>query len=242
MITAPRGLRADGEMTRTRLLEAAGELFASTGFAETTSKAIAARAGADLASINYHFGSRDGLYQSVLVEAHRRLLDPADLQQLTQSPLSAAKKLKILIEQLVQQATGDAKGWHLTVLAAEALTPTSHGQVLYRPQAPAKTAGVMSLLRDITGIPIDDPALQRCMLSVAAPCLLLLISKRNKPWPQGARPWLHGVQQMPHKEIVEHLYEFAMAGLKTIGKEYARNKETSKSHSSSEASSQMEKP
>ena len=39
-----RGLRSDGEATRTRILEAAGELFATTGYAETSNKAIAAQA------------------------------------------------------------------------------------------------------------------------------------------------------------------------------------------------------
>ena len=65
-----RVLRADGEVTRSRILEAAGELIALHGFAETPSKAIATQAGVDLASINYHFGSRGGLYQAVLIEAH----------------------------------------------------------------------------------------------------------------------------------------------------------------------------
>ena len=37
-----RGLRSDGEATKTRILEAAGELFAATGYAETSNKDIAA--------------------------------------------------------------------------------------------------------------------------------------------------------------------------------------------------------
>ena len=58
-----RGLRSDGEATKTRILEAAGELFAATGYAETSNKDIAARAQVDLASINYHFGNRIDLYR-----------------------------------------------------------------------------------------------------------------------------------------------------------------------------------
>ena len=44
MSKARRAVRTDGEATRNRILEAAGELFAAGGYAETTSKAIAARA------------------------------------------------------------------------------------------------------------------------------------------------------------------------------------------------------
>jgi TetR/AcrR family transcriptional regulator, regulator of cefoperazone and chloramphenicol sensitivity len=61
-----RSLRADGEATRAKILESAGRLFAAQGYAEATSKEIAADADVDLASINYHFGSRSGLYLTVL--------------------------------------------------------------------------------------------------------------------------------------------------------------------------------
>ncbi len=64
MNKTPRALRTDGEATYNRILETAGKLFATSGFAETSSKAIAAKAEVDLASINYHFGSRSGLYQA----------------------------------------------------------------------------------------------------------------------------------------------------------------------------------
>ena len=84
-----RASRTDGEATRARILQAAGELFGSRGFAETTSKAVAAHAGVDLASINYHFGSRSGLYQATLIEAHRRLFTVDALSQLVHAPLPA---------------------------------------------------------------------------------------------------------------------------------------------------------
>jgi hypothetical protein len=60
-----------------------------------------------------HFGSRDGLYEAVLIEAHRRLVHFADLQQLIRAPLPAADKLRLQ----------SAKGWHLTVLAREYARP-----------------------------------------------------------------------------------------------------------------------
>src|SRR5690606_24997759 len=106
-----RTQRADGETTRHRILEAAGELFASAGFGETTSKMIAARAAVDLASINYHFGSRGGLYQAVLVEAHRRLVSIDSLQRLASTDLPARQKLRHLIEGLVESTTAE-QGWH----------------------------------------------------------------------------------------------------------------------------------
>ena len=92
--TTLRGPRTDGEATRARLLEAAGQLFSQQGFAEITSKAVAQLAAADLASINYHFGSRKGLYQAVLLEAHRQLLDLDDVQRIAAFTAIADHRLR----------------------------------------------------------------------------------------------------------------------------------------------------
>jgi len=214
MTTAPRAPRTDGETTRSRILDAAGELFGVTGFAETTSKAIAARAGVDLASINYHFGSRSGLYRAVLSEAHRRVVDLADLQQLAQSPLPASDKLRVLIDQLVQRAADGSEGWHLTVLAAELVAPSSHIKVLFKSEVPMKASLIADILSEISGIPADDPALRRCLFSVAAPCLLLQIGRRGLPGP------VQAILRTPREVVVNHLHRFAIAGLEAIGSEY----------------------
>jgi len=49
MAEARRGTRADGEVTRKRIPEIAVERFAATGYAATTGKETAPRAGVDLA-------------------------------------------------------------------------------------------------------------------------------------------------------------------------------------------------
>ena len=214
MKQSARAVRADGEATRARILDAAGELFAAAGFAEITSKAIAAKAEVDLASINYHSGSRNGLYQAVLIEAHRRLVDIADLQRLVQSALPARDRLKELIDCLVPRAAGDPADWHLAVLAAEVLAPSSHIQALLRSEVPTKASLVMEILAEITGIPAEDPALLQCLISVLAPCLLLQLGRRGIPGP------VQAILRMPHKKVVEHLHRFAIAGLEAMGDDY----------------------
>jgi len=58
--------------TRTRILDAAEELFMLHGFEATSMRQLTARAGANLAAVNYHFGSKDALIEAVF----RRRLDP----------------------------------------------------------------------------------------------------------------------------------------------------------------------
>jgi AcrR family transcriptional regulator len=217
--TTSRALRTDGAATYARILETAGELFAASGFAETSSKAIAAQAKADLASINYHFGSRGGLYQAVLADAHRRFISMETLQALSTADLPARDKLHKLIEGLVGGAAGH-QGWHARVLGRELLSPTSHLQVLRQHEIFPKIRIVMSILSEITSIPPNDPALARCAMSIAAPCLVLLVAGSSTP----AIP--RDILGKSSEALIAHLYRFAIGGLEAIAREYAKTEKT----------------
>ncbi|MGY0219183.1 TetR/AcrR family transcriptional regulator [Endozoicomonadaceae bacterium StTr2] len=58
--------------TVSRILDAAENLFAQHGFAETSLRSITSQAGVNLAAVNYHFGSKKELIQAVFT----RFLDP----------------------------------------------------------------------------------------------------------------------------------------------------------------------
>lgn len=214
MTRTPRALRTDGEATYNRILETAGRLFAASGFAETSSKAIAAKAGVDIASINYHFGIRSGLYQAVLAEAHRRLISMEVLQELTASNLPARAKLKKVIEGMVEAAAAQ-KGWHTRVLGRELLSPSSHLQILQKNEVFPKFRLIMGIISEITSIPPDDPALFRCAISVAAPCAMMLVVRRIVPAVAKV------VSSSSREALASHLYHFAIGGLKAIEREYA---------------------
>ncbi len=51
--------------TQERIIDAAEELFAERGFVETSLRLITSRANVNLASVNYHFGSKKSLIQAV---------------------------------------------------------------------------------------------------------------------------------------------------------------------------------
>ncbi|MFT6975667.1 MAG: AcrR family transcriptional regulator, partial [Bermanella sp.] len=72
--------------TVTRILDAAEQLFAEKGFAETSLRSITAKAGVNLAAVNYHFGSKKSLIQAVFV----RFLGP--FYKLVEASLDAHEK------------------------------------------------------------------------------------------------------------------------------------------------------
>ena len=64
-----------GEDTRQRLLEAALEVFAEQGFQQASTRDICKRSGANVAAVNYHFGSKAELYRMVLTEPLRCMFE-----------------------------------------------------------------------------------------------------------------------------------------------------------------------
>jgi AcrR family transcriptional regulator len=81
--------------TRTRILDAAEELFMQHGFEGTSMRLLTAKAGVNLAAVNYHFGSKHALVEAVF----RRRLDPmnvarlADLEKLEGDPASSPEAI-----------------------------------------------------------------------------------------------------------------------------------------------------
>ena len=66
--------------TRTRILDAAEELFMQHGFESTSMRLLTAKAEANLAAVNYHFGSKDALIEAVF----RRRLDPMNTARIAE--------------------------------------------------------------------------------------------------------------------------------------------------------------
>lgn len=215
--TRRRASRSDGEATRTRILTVAGQRFAASGFADTTNKEIAAEAEVDLASINYHFGDRAGLYQAVLIEAHRRIADLKDIEKLAAGDLPASEKLRQLIRFLLGGQAGQTE-WPMIVLGREIVAPSSHLLVLQSEEVLPKLRAILPIIGEITAIPQGDPALLRCLPCIAAPCVAFMLLGRS------GTPIADQMQANSRDDLTDHLHGYAMGGLAEISRRYHQAK------------------
>jgi AcrR family transcriptional regulator len=88
-----------GPGTRERLLQAASLLFSEQGYAATGTRAIAARAGCNVALISHYFGSKEGLLREVIVRGIGAAGD--ELRALLAMPVPADERLDRLIDYMV---------------------------------------------------------------------------------------------------------------------------------------------
>ena len=67
--------------TREKIIKAASRAFARNGYEGASIRAIVAEADVNQAAINYHFGSKEGLYRAVLQAALRALMKDDEAPQ-----------------------------------------------------------------------------------------------------------------------------------------------------------------
>lgn len=170
-----RPLRSDGQVTREQLLNTAGLVFAESGYERTTSKAICERARTNLAAVNYHFGSKDGLYEAVLAEAHRQLLDADDLTTWAKGPGHARARLERVLGEILAMAA-KRQGWAYPVLLRELLSPSPLMPAWALKTVRPKAEVVVGLMAEVTGLPMDHPSLQRCVFMCLVPCMVTAIA------------------------------------------------------------------
>ena len=144
-----RGKRGDGDLTRARILESAGQLAAECGYANMTSKQVCERAHVNMAAVNYHFGSREGLYAAVLAEAHDRLFTLERLRQILAEG-TAREKLSRTLDELLAHLHGP-RSWHVRVLAREFFSPAGFVDPFLQEKVHPKARLLRGLLSVIPG-------------------------------------------------------------------------------------------
>jgi len=213
---AARASRTDGAETRRQILDTAGRVYAEKGFARTTSKEVCARAGVNMAAVNYHFGGKDGLYEAVLIEAHRQIVSLDELTAITGSGADAAHKLRSVIGHLVALAAQASGPWGARVLIQELSAPSPLAPALIKRAVLPKARLILGLVGEIVGLPPDHPVVQRALAFAVLPCAVLVLL------PKHLRGRVLPALDADPAALFDDLMRYVLAGLAALAKEHGR--------------------
>jgi len=151
--------------TQLRILDAAEELFMQHGFEGASMRMLTAKAGVNLAAINYHFGSKDALIEAVF---HRRL-DAMNTERIAQldrleqeaagAPLAAVAIIRAFIGaslRMIEDARGG--GRNFTRLLGRAYTEPAKPirALIGQMYAPAMERFKAAFVRALPELPKDE--------------------------------------------------------------------------------------
>lgn len=110
--------------TRSRILLAAGPIFAIKGFDGATVREICDAAGVNVASVNYHFGDKKTLYIQTVRHARDLRAEQVPFPALPQHATTAEKLLGFVSTMLKRMLGSDAQPWQTQLMMREMLAPT----------------------------------------------------------------------------------------------------------------------
>jgi AcrR family transcriptional regulator len=201
------------------VLRAAGEVFAEAGFRDATVREICHRAKVNLASVNYHFRSKEALYGEVLAFAFRESNDKHPLTVAADPLAPAEARLRDFIQTFFRRLMDDSRdSWQGRLTAREIMDPTAAldrvVETWIRPRFELLSDIVPRILR--TELAPQD--IERCLLSIIGQCLVYRHSRsvidRLCPGVIGSAPEI--------ERTAAQVAQFCLAGLQHLADEPGR--------------------
>jgi AcrR family transcriptional regulator len=200
-----RPARAESVATQQRILDAAEELFIELGFAATSLRAIASRAGVNLAAAHYHFGSKEGLFGATV---HRRIAAANEMRmrglqklEARATPASVEEIITLFFEPLGDEALRTSVPRLVARIYGE---PESISKPLLEQEfGPLSQRFVAALAQALPGADLDEVRWR--FHFVIGSMIQLLNFDRPTTMPDDARGAQDGISE---------LIKFAVAGLR----------------------------
>jgi AcrR family transcriptional regulator len=163
--------------TRTRLLIAAGPVFAESGYQRATIRDISHAANVNVASVAYYFGDKMGLYRAVIeqIRRSREQRFPAPENTPDQSPEDS---LSLLISTMLSRMIkGDQHGWESQLIMREMDEPTSVFREMVQEFFRPIYDQLKTVLRSLLPTDADDYVVEQFALSVVGQCVYYRIGR-----------------------------------------------------------------
>ena len=202
--------------TSERILEAAGEIFGRDGFKAATIRRIADAANANVASINYHFRDKEGLYAAVLENLFKRGFSrfPADMGVEPEAP--PEERLRAFIRGMFHRLLS-SEGWGGLsgpgqLIAREFLEPTlSFEPIIEKYIKPHKDI-LISILGELLGGNPPPEILASCALSVIGQCIYYALGAPViRKITEHSNPTEENLDR-----IAEFVWQFSLGGINRI--------------------------
>jgi len=202
--------------TRRRLLDAAGEVFAERGFEQTTVREICRRGRANIAAINYHFGSKRNLYSAVFDDLQSWVNEPYPASSAATE--SAENRLREFVRQFLRRLLDPGRpSWHGRLLAREMSEPTEAIEALVRIEFRPQYEILQRIIWELAG-DVPPRVIAKCTAGVMGQIMHYHFAR---PVLRLVSP-VYGDLEKHVEELADHVTRFSLAGILAIAARYRK--------------------
>jgi len=201
--------------TRERLLKSAREVFAERGVKEATVRSICARAGANVAAVNYYFGGKEKLFIAVLSDymlaAHQRFPIDMDLAP----GATAQDRLKAYVRSMLYKFLGDGDPLYEKLgllLTTEIIDPSENFSEITERFIMPQHDVLVGIVRELMLPGTAERAVHLCAAGVVGYCLLFDNMRQliRRMCPEMA------LENLGVELVARFIFEFSLAGIERM--------------------------
>ncbi len=198
------------EDARSRIVNAAGPIFASKGFQRSTVREICQAAEVNVASVNYYFGDKKNLYIEAVKLANSLRASQAPMPAMS-AETSPETRLRTFIDTLVKRMVGiDDSTWHARLMMREMLQPTGACREIVESHLRPEFHLLLDILRELLPDNVSEHVPYQVGFSIVGQCLFYRVAGDVVRFIVPAEQFgeHYGVEQ-----LTDHIYRMSIAAL-----------------------------
>ncbi len=200
--------------TRQKIMDAAGEIFADQGFQAATVREICARAGVNVAAVNYHFGDKAGLYVEVLRQS------TLAVHEQTVSDCAPEAALRAMIFGMCRKMLASERpSWAFRLMAHEMAQPTPALETVIAEVITPSYQRMRSALGAMLRLPAEHDTTRMCAHSIIGQIIHYVCGRTviSRVWPE--------LELTPERVnmLAEHITAFSICSVKQIAKKNSKH-------------------
>lgn len=217
--TAMKPARQHIRDTQVRLLESACEVFADKGCRDATIAEICENAGANIAAVNYHFGSKENLYTEAWRHSFQQSLQahPPDGGVSPDAPAEERFRAKILA--FLQRGL-DTRNAAFLIMHMEIANPTGLLDEVRREMIAPLQESMHALIGELLGENASEQQVWLCGMSTIGQCIHSMARRRLKRLPSRGDI----LETLPCETLADHIAAFSLAGIREMRRQEWRER------------------
>lgn len=195
--------------TKQKLLDAACDIFAEKGYRSATIKDICQRADANIASVNYHFGSKKSLFESVWRQVYEIINKEYPLEGGLGPDPTPQERLHCHILALIRRIFDEGRVGLLHAMTFSIGANDLETMEIIKEIFKSHRDYMWSNVKGILGPKVPEMYVKMCCISIVSQCFSLYRG------PLRAGKKISEIFDMAPEVMAEHIYRFSLAGLES---------------------------